>query len=269
VTVAGSDLGRLRRAFADTGLETDYGGPHSNGITHMALLGFDDGSYIELISTLERGVTSPWWPRQIAEDGGPCAWCVRVPDMDAECSRLMSLGIPVRGPQSYHRERPDGLRVEWELAFPGSGEPGAILPFLIQDRTPRELRVRPSPSLRDGDLAGIAAVVLGVHDLVWSAQLFEQAYGWSTRETRPDPELGATVVYFTGTPVALAAPLVPDSWLGRRLAQFGESPAAFLLRSHDLGASARRLVKARAGTWLSRPALWLDEEPLGARLGII
>src|SRR5205807_845756 len=126
VTVAGSDLALLQRAFAEAGLPTDYGGLHSNGVTHMALLGFEDGSYLELISTVKAGAPSPWWPRQIVEDGGPCAWCARVDDLAAECARLSGLGILVQGPTSFHRERPDGARVEWDLAFLGTGERGAV-----------------------------------------------------------------------------------------------------------------------------------------------
>ena len=48
VTIAGPELAPMERAFAGVGLVTDYGGPHSNGVTHMAWLGFNDGSYNEL-----------------------------------------------------------------------------------------------------------------------------------------------------------------------------------------------------------------------------
>jgi hypothetical protein len=270
VTVAGSDLTRLQREFSRAGLTTEYGGVHSNGVTHMAVLGFDDGSYLELISTLEPGVAAPWWNRHIAANGGPCAWCARVGDLAAECERLREWGLPVRGPDRYHRDRPDGRRVEWDLAFPGSHEAGAVLPFLIQDRTPREWRVRPSPSVHQTELTGIATVVIAVADLPWTTQMFQQIYGWVTRETRPDAELEATVVSFIGTPVALATPVSRDSWLAGRLAKYGDSPAVFLLRSNDLSRSERRLPAVRRRAWLNRPALWFESEQLGGtRLGII
>ncbi|MBI4419947.1 MAG: VOC family protein [Gemmatimonadetes bacterium] len=269
VTTAGSDLGRMQRAFADAGLTTDYGGLHSNGITHMAMLGFDDGSYVELISTLRSGLRAPWWPDQIARNGGPCAWCVHVPSLGTECERLRGAGVPVQGPTAYHRDRPDGQRVEWELAVLGAGQPGAVLPFLIRDRTPRALRVRPSASVSGTELTGVASVVIGVRDLAWSTALFEQVYGWTPRETRPEPALGATVVHLRHTPIALAAPIRARGWLAARLRQFGESPVAFLLRSRSLPSSAARLPAAQPGRWLGRPALWLDPDPAcGGRLGI-
>ena len=67
VTIAGSTLATLEAGFAAIGLTTDYGGPHSNGVTHMSLLGFDDGSYIELISSMQPGQKdNVFWGEHIA-----------------------------------------------------------------------------------------------------------------------------------------------------------------------------------------------------------
>ena len=269
MTVAGSNLDRLCAAFASAGLPPDYGGVHSNGITHMASLGFNDGSYVELISTVTAGARAPWWPDHIAGDAGPCGWCARTTDIVAEADRLKSRGLPVRGPLPYHRDRADGARVEWDLAFPNEGPPGAVIPFLIQDRTPRSLRVRPSTGLAGSELRGVAMVVIAVRDAAWSVALFEDLYGWTRRLTRPDQAFGATVVHFRGTPVALAEPATGSAWL-ERIDSFGECPAAILLHSSDLAASTRRFSAARAGKWLGGPALWFDPAQLGGtRLGII
>lgn len=272
VTIGGSSLDRLRAEFASVGLAPDYGGVHSNGVTQMALLGFDDGSYIELISTVESGAKAPWWPDHIAGDAGPCGWCARAPDIDTECVRLRSRGVPVRGPLPYHRDRADGTRVEWKLAFPDDGPPGTVLPFLIEDVTPRNLRVSPSPTVSGTELTGVAVVLIVVRDATWSVGLFEQVYGWTLRDVRPDPALGAIIVHFRATPVALAAPApgARSGWMVERLQRFGECPAAILLRSNDLKRSARRFPATRAGTWFGRPALWFDPGMLGGtRLGVI
>jgi hypothetical protein len=269
ITVAGPDLDTLRRRFAAAGLETDYGGAHSNGVTHMALLGFEDGSYVELISTLVPGTPAPWWPKQISADGGLCAWCARTEDIEDETRRLRLLGVPVRGPVPYHRVRPDGTRLEWDLAFIGDGEPGSLLPFLIQDRTPREWRVQRSAGVAGTELAGIAGVVIGVQDLTGAIAVVRRVYRRDKFETHIDPQFGATIVTVTGAPLTLAAPLAHDSWLARRLAEYGDSPAALLLRSTELSRSARRFPACRAGSWLGSPALWFDPEKLGGvRLGI-
>lgn len=235
----------------------------------MALLGFDDGSYLELISTVEPGVRAPWWPDHIAGDAGPCGWCARAPNIAAECARLKTRGVPVRGPLPYHRDRADGVRVEWDLAFPDDGPPGTVLPFLIEDRTPRHVRVRPSACVAGSELTGVAMVVIGVRDAAWTTNLFEQVYGWSRRLSRPDAKFGAIVVRFHDAPVSLAWPITGADWLRDRLRRFGESPAAILLGSRDLEQTARRFAVTR-GAWLGRPALWFDADRLnGTRLGIV
>jgi hypothetical protein len=130
--------------------------------------------------------------------------------------------------------------------------------------------VQPSPSVRQTELLGVATVVIAVADLAWNVHMFQQIYGWVTRETRPDTELEATVVSLIGTPVALATPASRNSWLAARLAKFGDSPAVFLLRSRDLSESDRRLSAVRRGSWLGRPALWFEPDQLGGtHFGII
>jgi len=59
-SVCSSQLDAMRESFAAAGLETDYGGPHGNGGTQMALLGFNDGSYLELIAPQGMAADSNW-----------------------------------------------------------------------------------------------------------------------------------------------------------------------------------------------------------------
>src|SRR5262249_15562055 len=131
VTIAWSSLEPVERAFADVGLAADYGGPHGNGITHMDVLGFEDGSYVELISTMQPGPNpGASWAEAIAADAGPCAWAVRSEDVVGEAERMRALGVPVTGPNPAGRKRPDGQVLEWETVVPGEWGTGALLPFL-------------------------------------------------------------------------------------------------------------------------------------------
>ena len=272
VTIAGSRLGPLEQAFTDVGLKPEYGGPHSNGITHMALLSFADGSYVELISTLEPEQTSPLWQAHIAGDGGPCAWAVGVAprDVAVEAARLAALGVPVRGPLYLNRRRPDGVLVEWDLAFLGGGEPGATLPFIIKDRTPREWRVPPSTRVAEAELKGVAMVVLGVENLDRAVDLFRSVYDWPAPQMNEDAGLGARLAHFSGTPVTLAAAAQKSGWLAERLARFGESPCAFLLGAADVDAVARRFPLAGSGAWFGFRVMWFDPASLkGIRLGLV
>lgn len=252
VSVGWSDLKEVQDAFAAAGMATEYGGPHSSGRTHMSLLGFGDGSYIELISGLKSGVEPDIWSRQIEGDGGPCAWCVGSEDIAAEVARARSLGIPATGPDDYTRRRPDGVLVKWQLGFLGDGEPGSVLPFLIRDETPRDLRARPSPSVSatGAHLLGITTVVLAVKDLPESIALFRGFYGWGEPETRRDLIRGAILARFEGSPVVLAEPR-GEGWPGERLSAYGPSPCAFLIGTDDLDAAGVRHP-------LGGPEEWFD-----------
>jgi Glyoxalase-like domain len=270
VTIAGSRLDPLQLAFAEAGLTTDYGGPHSNNITHMALLGFDDGSYIELISTLKPGQHSPWWDAHIRNDGGPCAWALEVDDVAAETRRVAGLGVAVHGPTHYARERPDGVTIEWDLAILGDQGMGALLPFIIKDRTPRELRVSPSPSVAGTALTGVALVVIAVPEMEPASELFQRVYELPLPVISEWLELGARFAHFPGQPFALAAPLASDNWLAQRLARFGVSPCAYLIGSSDMVTTAKRLPLTRARGWRGRSLAWLTLQGAShLRVGVI
>jgi catechol 2,3-dioxygenase-like lactoylglutathione lyase family enzyme len=270
VTLAGRDLARMRSAFDALGLATDYGGPHGNGTTQMALLGFDDGSYLELIAPQRTGAEASLWGPQIAADAGPAAWCARGSDLAGEAARLAALGIPVSGPVAMERTRPDGVWLYWDLLFLGDGPPGARLPFVIADRTERRLRVSASAGVRGTELTGVALVVVGVRSLALAAADFRLAFGWDDPVSGTAPSLDARVLHFSGTPVALAEPLHERSWLTERLDRFGESPCAFLLSSRDLARTANRLPLTGEFGWFGRDAAWIEPGRLfGWRLGVI
>lgn len=266
-----SNLEPMRQAFAESGLATDYGGPHANGVTHMALLGFDDGSYLELIAPQKPGVTEGSnWARLMAGDAGTCAWASEPQDIQSEVARLKTLGIPVKGPEPGSRKRPDGLSIEWMTAELGNGSPGSTLPFLIEDRTPRNWRAQPSASTKGSGLTGIEFAVLAVSDLNASISLFRKAYGWSEPLVEAHSEVGAKLAYFPGEPVILASPTDSRSWIGERLQKFGEGPAAFLLTSPDVSGAAKKFKLAGSKPWFGQRVMWFDSKKLnGARLGAI
>lgn len=270
VTLAASHLQTLQTAFAEIGLATDYGGVHSNGVTHMSLVGFDDGSYIELISTLTPGTNAPWWPAHIAADAGPCAWSIQVDDVSAEVSRLNMLGVPVSGPTYMQRKRPDGTTVEWDLASVGDGEIGTVHPFVIKDRTPRNWRVAPTGSVSGSELTGAAVVVIGVRDLESSIALFRRTYGLAKPRSVRSDHLLAQVALFEDQPLALATPLDTANALSQRLTQLGDSPVGFLIGSKDFQTSQRRFKFAAEEQWATGQVGWFARaaHPC-ARLGVV
>jgi len=261
-SICGSNLDTMRQAFASVGLTTDYGGPHATGGTHMALLGFDDGSYLELIAPQTPAADSSPWAKFISADAGPCAWAVEPKDIDAEVQRLKASGTAVNGPDAGSRKRPDGMNIEWQVANVGSGTPGSLLPFLIQDRTPRQWRVAPSASVQGSMLTGVEVVVIAVNDLSSSIALFRKTYNWAEPITEDHGEFGARLAYFPGQPVVRAQTLGNKSFIADRLQKFGESTAAYLLATNDFNAANKKFKLSGAKPWFSQKVGWFDQNKL-------
>ena len=267
VTVAGKDLKTMMANLAAVGLKCEYGGSHSNHATEMALTSFADGSYIELIALQPnadpKAVASHVWAKQMENNAGPCAWAVRVTAIAAEVSRLKAVGITVSAPLRNGRKRPDGTQLEWETAQIGNEPNGTFFPFLIRDLTPRRERAFPSGHPTTKDFSGVTKVVIAVRDLEASVDRYRQAYGFPPPIKQVDATFAAHLASFGGTPVVLAAPLTPQSWLTARLDQFGEGPCAFIL-------SARKASHYAVGSktrWFGLDISWLDTGKLGWHLG--
>ena len=272
VTVCGSNLEQMRRDFADAGLHTSYGGRHANLVTHMDLLTFPDGAYIELIAPIDSlsGATGMMsgWSKLMEGNAGPSAWAMRTDHIHAEVARLRAAGVEVRGPEAGSRRRPDGTKLEWETAMVGPAPAGSVLPFLIQDKTPRNLRV-PDPA-EFTHIEGVAAVVIAVRDLKSSLALFQRIYDLQEPMVEDHPESGITIAHFAGTPVMLAAANSEKTWLGARIALFGECPGAFLLKPKDFSQAMNEFGLKDRASWFSREVAWFDPDRLGGtRLGII
>jgi Glyoxalase-like domain len=269
VSICGSNLDTLRHVFTDVGMTPDFGGPHGNGITQMASIGFDDASYIELIAPIKPGVTAGSdWAKFMTEDAVTCAWAAGTNVLLQEVDRLKKAGISVASPQRGSRKRPDGMSIEWMTAAVGSGTSGSTLPFLIEDETPRAWRVQTSDSVKGAPVYGVEDVVLGVGNLDASIALFRKAYGWAEPLTETQKDFGK-LAYFPGEPVILAAP-TGGGWLSERLAKFGETPVAYLLGTRDFATATKKYKLAGTKTWFGQKVAWLDVGKFkGVRLGVI
>ena len=269
VSICGTDLDGLRQAFTDVGMTPDFGGPHGNGITQMALIGFDDQSYIELIAPVKAGVTEgSEWARFMSGDAGACAWAAGTNVLLQDVDRLKKAGIAVGEPKRGSRKRPDGMSLEWITAQVGPGTPGSLLPFMIEDQTPRQWRVLATESVKGAPVSGVDSVIVGVNDLNAAIALFRKAYGWAEPLTETQKDFGK-LAYFPGEPVILASPS-GGGWLADRLSKFGESPVAFLLGTRDFPAAAKKYKLNNTKTWFGQKVSWFDPGKLkGARVGVI
>jgi hypothetical protein len=145
--------------------------------------------------------------------------------------------------------RPDGTAVRWRFAFLGPGEPGAALPFLIDDETPRERRV-PTATVTE-TVGGLEKVLVCVEDVDPVVDRFERALGATVEDTVRDATLDASVHLLDGVAGAL---LVPESGpLLDRLERYGDCVCGFLFEP------GTDVPAARVGTsdWSGTAVEWV------------
>jgi hypothetical protein len=267
VTVAGSDIKALQANLSAVGIPSVYGGAHTNKTTEMALVSLPDGSYLELMG-VQPGADPQFvdrheWAKFLKGNAGPCAWAVRETDIAVEVQRLQAAGIPVAAPVRSGRQRPDGVRLEWETSDIGTGTRGAFFPFLIHDFTPRDQRAFPQGKPATRNFTSVAKVVIAVRDLDDGIKRYRQAYGLPAPIKQVDKDFGAHLALMGGLPVVLAQPLTGDNWLAQRLDRLGEAPCAFILGASQPG----RYHAASKSRWFGADISWFDPEKLGWRLG--
>ncbi len=265
VTAAGVDLKQMQSRLAAIGIASEYGGPHSNHATEMAVASFPDGSYLELIAVKPnadaKALAAHYWSKRMQGNSGPAAWAVRGDKLAEEAARLTAAGVAVSAPTRTGRARPDGVRLDWETVTVGPEPNGTFFPFIIRDFTPRANRAFPKGVPVTKDYSGVKRVIIAVRDLPAAIARYRKAYSLPSPAEREDVQFGARLAWFPGTPVVLTTPLAAaldsQSWLAPRLAQFGEGPCAFVL-----GTSA-------AATTAALPQIhWFDSQKLGWRLGV-
>ncbi|MEP6694287.1 MAG: VOC family protein [Chloroflexota bacterium] len=176
----------LDAAVADhrkRGFTVTPGGEHAGGLTHNALVGFKDGSYLELIAfhdlAAARGKHS-WAP--VAERGGGWAdFALASSDIQRDVPALKEL--VARPPEDGGRTRPDGVALQWRVA-----RLHRPLPFLIQDLTARELRVPHGDAATHANgTSGVDRIVVGTTD----PALVTARYALLRSRGAPDVEVSA------------------------------------------------------------------------------
>jgi hypothetical protein len=142
LVVLSRHLDRAVRGYEGLGFAVTPGGEHADGLTRNALIPFKDGSYLELVAFVDPEYTrdNVWgWRRFLSTGGGLIDYCAASDDLRADVRRLREGDFEVDGPIHGGRRRPDGKEIRWLIAR--IRQEGRLLPFLIEDLTPHELRV--------------------------------------------------------------------------------------------------------------------------------
>lgn len=155
----------LEHAIADyttLGFTVLRGGEHPGAGSHNALIVFEDGTYLELIAFFQPNEDHLWWRKGQRAGEGLVDYALLPSDTASDVAAAQARGVELVGPTPGGRVRPDGERLEWQIARPAA----SALPFLCGDVTPRALRV-PEGAARQhpNGIRGIRGLAIAVSDL--------------------------------------------------------------------------------------------------------
>lgn len=229
------DLEAAIADYASLGFTVQRGGTHADGSTHNALVGFADGSYLELIAFLKSAPSHRWAAAARRGIEGFIDFALLPSSVAEVVAAARSRGLDYQGPFDGGRLRPDGQRVDWQTGTPRSRD----LPFLCGDITPRSLRVREGDvRVHANGVQGVSLLTVAVEDLEasltrYAALLGAQALQGVRAVVLPGLGLRQALVPLGHVTLALVAP-GPDPQAGAPLRglleQCGEGVVGVALR---------------------------------------
>jgi hypothetical protein len=188
LVVVVSDLARGIVTFESAGFTVISGGRHDAPPTHNALIPFEQGGYIELLAfrgSREAAAAREAWSAgsatgverrflsRLLRGEGMADVALHGADLRGLAAASDGVRWSERLPMS--RRRPDGVKLEWDLAFPDRDD----LPFVMVDRTPRSLRIPSDPDelMHPNGALGIARVMLRSPHPAESARAWTETFG--------------------------------------------------------------------------------------------
>jgi catechol 2,3-dioxygenase-like lactoylglutathione lyase family enzyme len=222
VVIAVHDLEQATEDYRQLGFTVVRGGTHPGGWTHNALIGLADGSYLELLAPTDiRFLTDPEalsarnflfaLPRE-----GIVGLALTCDHLSTAVSAMQARGVAIEPPRPGGRQRHDGVRLEWRIAM----QERNLLPFFIQDLTPRSLRVPSEPAaVRHANGAtGVRECVIACDaPAFWQARL-SALLGPSTADG--EWALGNTALRIGRAPVPPSAPALSAALQGGSVRAF-------------------------------------------------
>lgn len=212
VLVAVEDLAKASEAYGRLGFRVLPGGEHPAVGTHNALVPLADGSYLELIAVRQPEFARDFpFGRLVLETldrpNRLAGFALDSSDLAGDLPAIRGRGLTIVKAPPGGRLRPDGRQVSWQTAHPEDAQ----LPFVIQDLTPRELRV-PPPTEGLNAATRIGWVEVGAADLQPAITAYMQLFGDRPVEGRFELSRGAVRLAqsFSGSGVQMVMLLTQD-----------------------------------------------------------
>ncbi|MCY3832002.1 MAG: VOC family protein [Chloroflexi bacterium] len=187
IVVAVHSLERAISAYRDLGFTVVEGGRHPYG-SYNALIGFVDGSYIELLGFYEDSPDHLWWDLLHERGGGLIDFCMETDDIRADHAAFLAQGVDCSDLIEGGRARPDGYEVRW-INNKVAGDWQGLIPFIIEDVTPRAER-RPRETEHANGALGIERLSFATTDVARFAGVMEAVTGAASESVIND-ELAA------------------------------------------------------------------------------
>ena len=229
IVILGQDLDQAIADYEALGFQVMPGGKHPR-FTHNALVTFADSAYLELIAFHEMPDASGddgthRWVQYVAQGGGLIDFAVAADDLDGLLAEMAANDGSHRGPVPGARNRPDGVEIAWKMGqhrndIPNTGH----LPFLIQDVTPRELRVPPEGATHANGVRGVHSLVVAVTDLNAAVARYSAMVGSGPVDATIGVDDARTAAFDVGPHQVVLAEPTGAGVLRDEIARKGEGP---------------------------------------------
>lgn len=233
IVIVVKSLERAVETYRGLGFTVVEGGRHPYG-SQNALIGFADGSYVELLGFYEESPAHAWWDLLHGRGGGLVDFCMATDDIRGDLAALRAQGALCGDLVEGARARPDGFQVKW-INNKVSGADQGLIPFIIEDVTPRAERL-PTARQHANGVTGIDCLTLVAEDIARYAGIMSAALK-AEGQAAADQDLGASGFRFEAGTHALEY-LAPDRRDSRLRAQLrAQIPATYRVRFKTTGAA--------------------------------
>ena len=260
VIILVDDLERASTDFTGLGFTVTSGGEHGEGLTHNALIHFEDGTFFELFAYkrgwrasvlrwLYRAGTLGFLARSRRRGGlfrfielsdmpeGLVDFCLLADSLRAATNATEQANLPTPDPLSSSRVRPDGQEVRWDIISILT----PALPFL---RSPYAPLIAPDPKAtrHDNGAQGIACLQIESSDPATLTRLYARLLG--TPPLAGAQEHGDATVFRVGSGMLEVVESEPRAPASRRTRPLPRALRSLTLKAPP-GTAARTLDLAR------------------------
>jgi len=268
-----NNLDAAIQTYRRLGFDAQPGGEHPAFGSHNALIALADSTYIELVAFKDSALAAKSFWRagverlRVSEGFG--GFVLASNDLTNEVGQIKQRSLIYDEPQAGARVRPDGQRVEWHTAMFG-GSPVGLMPFLIQDDTPRALRIA-SATQGTGSRARIKEVVVAVKNIDQARESYRALLNIEPKRVQNSAKdvTGYRIAADWGS-IVLAQPETKGNAMADVLAERGEGIYALSLEVEGLGRDRLYLKKENVPFKLDANGFLIDPAyTCGARLRFV